>query len=203
MIEDVTTTREILRELTRIVKFTRHRLAQLIQANDWPEGHLQGKLPGQFAETLEHIGEVREGFILSQRTTPQTTLSDIQGLVEDILLDWKWVQELNLTVNHGAEVETLDQQLVVYNHALVTMAVMPRLPANAVTFPQRHPSYRDVSPPTLPNETLARIEEIERIIYQAEVGPLKQMAYAPFRRTYAFFEASQWLVDHYLASLLD
>ena len=201
-IEDLTATREILRDLTRIVDSTRQALAAMIRENNWPEGHLVNGRFGQFSETLAHIGEVREGFILSQRISPQTTLSEIQGLVEDILLDWKWVQELNLAFAPNDQVETLGEQLVVYNHALVAMAVLPRLPADAVTFPQRHPTYNDVTPPKLPNQTLARIEEIERIIYKAEVTKVQHLDYGSFRRTYAFFEASSWLVRKYLDPLL-
>lgn len=200
---ELTATREILRELARIVKSTRQHLATMMQAKEWPNNHLASKQTGQFAATLDHIGDVREGFILSQRMTPHMTFAELRGLVEDILLDWKWVQELNLTFAPSQEVTPLGEQLVVYNHALVALSILPRLPANAITFPQRQPSYRDVSPPAVPNEMLARIEEIERIIYQTEVGPLKNVAYGPFRRTYAFFEASNWLVDNYLASLLD
>jgi hypothetical protein len=200
---NLTATREILRDLARIVKATRQHLATMMQAKDWPHHRLAGLSAGQFTDTLNHLEGVREGFILSQRLTPHLSLAELRGLVEDILLDWKWVQELNLTLAPTQEVTTLGEQLVVYNHALVALSILPRLPANAITFPQRRPSYRDVTPPAVPNETLARIEEIERIIYQTEIGPLKNVAYGPFRRTYAFFEASNWLVDNYLASLLD
>ena len=41
---------------------------------------------------------------------------------------------------------------------LVALAVLPRLPSEAVTFPQPNPTYRDVSVPVSPGETLARIE---------------------------------------------
>lgn len=201
-IDDLTATREILRDLTRIVETTRQALVAMIRENNWPEGQLSNGRLGQFTETLEHIGEVREGFILSQRTSPQATLSEIQGLVEDILLDWKWVQELNLAFAPSDQVETLGEQLVVYNHALVAMAVLPRLPADAITFPQRNPTYGDLTAPKLPSETLARIEEIERIIYKAEVTTVKNLDYGSFRRTYAFFEASSWLVKKYLDTLL-
>lgn len=201
-IGDLKATREILRDLARIVETTQQALAEMIRENDWPNGQLTNSRLGQFSAALEHIGEVREGFILSQRTSPQATLSEIQGLVEDILLDWKWVQELNLAFAPSDQVETLGEQLVVYNHALVAMAVLPRLPAQAVTFPQRRPTYGDLTAPALPGETLARIEEIERIIYKAEVTKVRNLDYGSFRRTYAFFEASSWLVNKYLDPLL-
>ena len=49
---------------------------------------------------------------------------------------------------------------------------------------------------------LARIEELERVIYQVEVMPDKVPVYGSLRRTYAFFEASGWLVTRYLEPLL-
>jgi hypothetical protein len=49
---------------------------------------------------------------------------------------------------------------------------------------------------------LNRIEEIERMISQAEIWPVHDLEYAPFRRTYAFFEASSWLVNNHLTPLL-
>jgi hypothetical protein len=202
-INDLKATRERLRDLARIVQVTRQALATMIRENDWPDGQLSNGRSGQFADTLEHIGEVREGFILSQRISPQATMSELKGLVEDILLDWKWVQELNLSIAPSSQLEPLGEQLVVYNHALVAMSVLPRLPSNVVTFPQRSPTYIDLTAPTVPNEVLARIEEIERIIYQAEISPARRLDYGSFRRTYAFFEASHWLDSNYLKSLLD
>ena len=55
----------------------------------------------------------------------------------------------------------------------------------------------------LPGDLLARIEEIKQMIYEAEIRPIKTLAYGPLRRTYAFFEASSWLANKYLGPLLD
>lgn len=129
-------------------------------------------------------------------------MSELRGLVQHILTDWSWLQELNITLAPGDQIETLGQQLVVYNHALVALAVLPRLPAQAITFPQPRPTYGDVPAPVLPGEMLARIEEMEHMIYQADMKPVRALDYAPLRRTYAFFEASSWLVDSYLDPLL-
>jgi hypothetical protein len=117
-------------------------------------------------------------------------------------LDWDWLQTLNLALAPAEQIEPLKQQLVVYNHALVALATLPHLPAKAITFPQKRPSYADVTTPALPSDLLARIEEIERVIYQADTMPTKPPQYDPFRRTYAFFEASAWLVNNYLETLL-
>jgi hypothetical protein len=202
-ITNLTATREALRELTRIVKATRQTLAGMAQAVNQFSQFSQNSQPGQFAETLDHMGDIREGFIMSQRTSPHTTLSELRALVQNVLLDWQWVQELNMALVPGSQIETPGQQLVAYNHALVALAILPRLPAEAVTYPQPKPTYSDVSVPVLPEEMLARIEEIEQMIYQAEVRAIDTLAYAPFRRTYAFFEASSWLASSYLEPLLD
>jgi hypothetical protein len=201
-ITNLTATREALRELARIVRDTRQTLAGLVQAVDQSGRFSQNSQSGQFAETLEHMGNVREGFIMSQRTSPRTTLSELRALVQNVLMDWQWVQELNMALVPGKQIEMLGQQLVAYNHAFVALAILPRLPAEAVTYPQPKPTYSDVSVPVLPEEMLARIEEIEQMIYQAEMRAIDTLAHAPFRRTYAFFEASSWLANSYLESLL-
>jgi hypothetical protein len=196
---DLNATREALRELTRIVKETRQVLvAMLAEAEARSRSYRSGRL----AQTLEHLGEVREGFLLSQRTSSNVSLSELRALVQHILLDWDWLQDFNLTLTPGSQIELPDHQLVFYNHALVALAMLPRLPANAVTFPQRRPTYGDVQVPTLPGEKLARIEELEYVIYQANVRPVSTLTYDAFRRTYAFFEASTWLVGRYLEPLL-
>lgn len=201
-ITNLTATRETLRELARIVKITRRALAEIVQAVKQFDSFPQYSRFGQFAETLDHVENIREGFIISQRTSPHTTLSELRALVQHVLMDWQWVQELNMTLVPSNQVETLGPQLVAYNHALIALATLPRLPTDAVTFPQPKPTYSDVSVPVLPEDMLARIEEIEQMIYQAEVRSVDTLAYAPFRRTYAFFEASSWLVNSYLEPLL-
>ena len=201
-ITNLTATREALRELARIVKATRQTLAEMVQAVKQLGQLPQNSQPGQFSETLNHIGDVREGFIISQRTSRHSTLSELRALVQHVLLDWQWVEDLNMTLAPDRQIEPLGPQLVAYNHALVALAVLPRLPVDAVTFPQPKPNYGDVGVPAFPEEMLARIEEIERMIYQAEVRSIDTLAYGSFRRTYAFFEASSWLADSYLNTLL-
>ncbi|MEW5960933.1 MAG: hypothetical protein AB1801_24670 [Chloroflexota bacterium] len=201
-ITDLQATRQALRELARVVRATRQMLATTIQEYNRPGRKVETPRPGQLSKTLQHLADVREGFILSQRTSPQISLSELRALIQHILLDWDWLQPLNLTVVPAGQVETVDQQLVAYNHALVALAALPHLPAEAITFPQPRPTYSDLSAPALPGELLARIEELERVIYQVEVIPEKAPAYPSLRRTYAFFEASSWLVKRYLEPLL-
>ncbi len=200
-LEDLTAARESLRDLARIVRYTRQTLATAIQEQR-VAGRPFSHRPGQLSDTLQHLEEVREGFILSQRTSAQVSLSELSALVRHVLMDWAWVETLNWALSPADEVESPHPQLMFFNHALVALATLPHLPPNAVTFPQKRPSYADVPAPALPGELLARIEEIERVIYQAEAMPTKVPEYNPFRRTYAFFEASTWLVNNYLEALL-
>ncbi len=185
---NLTATREALHELARIVKITRQTLAQMMQTVEQLGWLPHNTPPGQLVEALGHVEDVREGFIFSQRASPQITLSELQALVRHVFIDWQWIQELDIILTPGSQVETLGQQLVAYNHALVALAVLPRLPAQAVTFPQPKPTYHDVDVPVLPVDLLARIEEIEQMIYQADLKPINTLAYAPLRRTYAFLK---------------
>ncbi len=200
-ITDLAATRQALRQLARIVAETRQMLAAMLESQG-PGQRPIGRQPGQLTDTLQHLEEVREGFILSQRTSPQLSPADLQVLVKHILLDWDWLGSLNLAFAPPAQIEFIGQQLIAYNHAVVALAVLPHLPAEVITFPQKNLTYADLTAPSLPAELLERIEELERVIYQAEVRPTRLPAYGPFRRTYAFFEASTWLVDQHLQALL-
>jgi hypothetical protein len=200
-LEDLAGAREALRGLARVVKTTRQTLATVIQEQRQAGRQLSYR-PGQFAETLHHMEDVREGFILSQRTSLPISTEELRVLVQHVLLDWDWLQTLNLAFSPADEIETPQPQLLYFNHALIALGALPHLPAQAVTFPQKRPTYADVTAPGLPGELLARIDEIERVIYQTEAMPTRALAYDPLRRTYAFFEASVWLVNNYLEALL-
>jgi hypothetical protein len=139
----------------------------------------------QLSDTLQHLEEVREGFIISQRTSTQVSFSELSALVRHVLMDWTWVEALNWALSPADEIESPNPQLMFFNHALVALATLPHLPPNAVTFPQKRPSYADVPAPALPGELLARIEEIERVIYQAEAMP-QSAGYDPFREPMLF-----------------
>jgi hypothetical protein len=178
---------------------THHTLAQAVHE---PTQAPTGAQQRQLSDTLEHMGEVREGFILSQRMPLPLESSGLRKLIQHILLNWQWIEDMDLSLIPADRVELVGNQIVAFQHALVALGILPRLPAQAITFPQARPTYADVSAPAAPDELLERIEEIERILYQAGSAPLVELAFDPFRRTYAFFEASSWLVNHYLPPIL-
>ena len=203
MVDNLKTTRDALRKLAGVMKSTSCTLTKRVKKSRISSHWGKDRPTGQLFDTLEHMGDVREGFILSQRTSAFASLTELRDLVHHILTDWGWLEDLDLTLGACDEIESLGQQLVAYNHAIVALGMLPHLPADAVTFPQPQPSYRDVSVPALPSELLARIEEIEHMLYQLELKPITSLEYGPFRRTYAFFEASNWLIESHLAPLLN
>ncbi len=123
--------------------------------------------------------------------------------MQHVLLDWGWLEAMGLSTVAGGQVELVGVQLIAYRHALVALGLLPRLPAQVITFPQRNPTYSDVPVPAMPSQTLERIEEIEQVLYQASLVPLNELDFDAVRRTYAFFEASAWLVNHYLPPTLN
>jgi hypothetical protein len=198
-LEDVEAAKGALRVLARIVKTTHNTLLQAIAH---PTQQPTPEQQHHFSDTLDHIGDVREGFVLSQRASPLTSRAEVKWLVQHVLLDWQWVEAMGLSLTPGNEIELVGNQLIAYQHALVALGMLPRLPAQAVTFPQPRPTYADVPVPAMPSQLLERIEEIERVLYRAGLVPADELAFEPLRRTYAFFEASLWLVDHYLPPML-
>jgi hypothetical protein len=73
------------------------------------------------------------------------------------------------------------------------LGFIPYLPDAAVGWPlsrARH-SYVDIPTPADAAERIARIEEIERVLWRLATG-VSPAADEPWRRTFAFFEAGAW-----------
>ncbi len=214
-LQDLSIVRGTLQSLSQIMIATRRILADMIKADEaqrkreqqigtfgW-QSQAEPSPSAPLSDTLEHVEEMREGFVLSQRTSTMTSLSEMRALVSHVLLKQNWWEQFDLIFIPDEQVELLDTQLVVYNHALIALSILPTLPPQAITFPQPHASYADVNVPAEPGQILERIEEIEGIIYKASFASPKDLSYPAFRRTYAFFEASDWLVNNHLKPLLN
>jgi len=91
-------TREALRNLSEIVKLTRQTLAERLQQVEQLDWLNHPEQSGQLAQALEHLADIREGFVLSQRTSPQITLSELRDLVQHVLMDWHWIDALNISL---------------------------------------------------------------------------------------------------------
>jgi hypothetical protein len=196
---DIETAKEALRALAGVIRSTHGTLGEAVHH---PARRPTAQQQRRLSDTLEHVEDVREGFVLSQRSSTRTELWELRRLVQSVLLDWGWLETMGISMKPEDQVELVGSQIIAYQHALVVLGVLPHLPARAVTFPQPRPTYADVPVPGKPSQTLERIEEIEQILYRATLAPLDELAFDAVRRTYAFFEAGAWLVDHHLLPIL-
>lgn len=158
-------------------------------------------------QARDYLSRVREGFVLSVRTSDVTSKAELSYLLERVLFDWNQLKkELGLSEGLGraharadVSIERVRDQLMAFGMAVVALGALPRLPDEEVTFPvsqRQPPTYADIPVPQTPAEVLQRIEELEEIIWQLAVSApaeLVRSRYNPLRRTYGFFESSAWL----------
>jgi len=83
--------------------------------------------------------------------------------------------------------------LVALAHARVVLAVIPRLPEEAVRLRVGLPTYADIPAPRGPAELAARLEEIEAQLWRTATGRPAPPFDPAFRRTYGFFDAADRL----------
>jgi hypothetical protein len=160
-------------------------------------------------QAREHLRTVREGFMLSVRTSQTSHYRELRYLLDRVMLDWGELSEaLGLDKGDGGQTDDPDcsqklelvrSQVLAFGMAVVALGYLPRLPAKAITFPHSYskpPTYSDIPVPNSAGEMLWRIEELEQTIWRMMEGAmpaLVQHAYGPLRRTYGFFEASALL----------
>jgi len=168
-------------------------------------------------QAREHLNEVREGFILSVRTSQVYERAEIGYLLDRVLIDWDaFSRELGLDVGDSSSVSndessqdgsgdnssTLERvrfQLLAFAMAAVALGFLPKLPSKEITFPKSYgnpPTYSDIPVPVTAGQMLSRIEEMQGPVWQRMSGDLVhliQRRYGSVRRTYGFFEASAWL----------
>src|SRR5258708_22980043 len=146
----------------------------------------------------ENLMPMREGFMLVVRMSDVALVSELQALL-DSLVDWHWLAELGLRWEGGSEIERPSGPIVLYQHALIAFAVLPRLPRSAVTYPSG--PYNDIPVPTTPGQTLNRLEELEQTIFEAASEPMSALPRGALRRTYGFFDATTWLIATHLRGI--
>ena len=160
----------------------------------------------------DYLSEVREGFVLSVRTSQVADRTELGYLLERVLTDWTALSaELGLETtrtdgvdlpDHEASVQHVRRQLLAFGMAATALGFLPRVPADRVTFPYSYnkpPTYADIAPPDSPGEMLWRIDEVEQMVWQvmsADMTELVKKRYGALRRTYGFFEASALLANH-------
>lgn len=169
---------------------TRTTLAQLFVDHD-----LDRRSYETLDLTLAHLGDVREGFILSLRATGRgAELRELAELVRATLatLDTGWLDELGLELLTDETIHLPHLQLLAFAHSYLVLGLLPRMPRQWVTFPQPR-SYADIPVPRRPGELLERIEELEAVVARIQTAETT-FSGDSLRRTYGFFEASAWLV---------
>jgi hypothetical protein len=94
-------------------------------------------------------------------------------------------RRIDLTAGHA---------LAAANHAELVFALIPRLPADLVTWPRFRlgNGYADVLAPHGVGEVLERVEEMETVLWRTAAGRDVE-ADERVRRTYAFCETACWL----------
>jgi len=179
-----------------LARATRDILAEALR---WPDTRLQSRQQRALVNTLTHLGDVREGFAVSLRTSDVESMDEMRQLVTQVLFDWESIRKaLGVDLAPQQEVHLVRMQLMAFAHSYLTMALMPRLPHHQVTFPHNRPTYADIPVPRRPAQLLERIEELERVISDVEMEPVGRIPHDPMRRTYGFFETSAWLVAYHV-----
>ncbi|GAP61930.1 hypothetical protein ARMA_0353 [Ardenticatena maritima] len=178
-------------ELGRVAEEIVHTLGELIT-----RGHLSAERKRWLSEALEQLAEAREGFIVTLRTSSVEDLLELEGLVRHVLFEWNWLaDEMGMDILPEHIIHLPRRQLLTFAHSYLTLALMPRLPSDQVTFP-RPRTYADIPSPRRPGEVLARLEEVEETLARLHIAR-NRPEHGRLRRTYGFFETSAWLVrDH-------
>ncbi|CAN5561650.1 hypothetical protein BH23CHL8_BH23CHL8_27740 [soil metagenome] len=156
-------------------------------------------------ETLPHIDDVEAGFRAKLRAS-DGNLEELRGLIlqggmglaaprngpEARAALIEAMQALsgaggprNLVAAEGADLAALE-------HAQIAMAILPFTDSEDVRFRGR-PSYADIAAPRGLAEFAARIEEVERVIWQVAAGRQGDTRGSAWRRVYAFFDAGERL----------
>jgi hypothetical protein len=187
-----------LQHLLHLGRVARETRTSLLRALARGGSKLEGGREARLEVTLDHLGQVREGFVITLRTSSVKGWTELEALLEAILVDWSWLKPLGIRWTHSSEeLEKPVSQVLSFAHASAAMGLMPRLPAREVTFPYPRRTYADIPIPASPGEMLSRIEEMESVIARGTSRPLCRMSRETVRRTYGYFETSAWLVSEH------
>ncbi len=185
---------DLFAALGRVAEDTRRLLLQALLHED---RRLTPEEQERLQSTLGHLGNVREGFIVTVRASAARSPSELRDLVQHVLVDWSWLEQLGLSWEAGpSRVELPVAQVLSFAHASVALGTLPHIPPEVISFPQPRASYADIPVPHSPGEWLERIEELETTIAQVGERPAATLARDRLRRTFGYFDASAWLVAH-------
>lgn len=163
--------------------------------------------------TLPHIEGIEAGFRARLRTS-DIDLPELRGLVARAGLHSRTprseaeqraalieaMQAIRDGGGPGEVVTAPGRELTALEHARIAMAMVPRTAPGDVHFFGGRPSYADIASPRSPGEFVARVEEVERTLWQAAAGHTARRTDPVWRRVYAFFDAGERLTAEGLAS---
>jgi len=173
----------------------------------------RGELPAGGAdylasETLPHLDHVHAGFLGSLRAeaAPEAELRHLVGQAPGLRVGPPTTPAEDLAIAAEAAIDRARMgapriiiggrepwDLVALAHARVVLAMVPRLPDDAVRFPGMRRTYVDIAPPHGPAELSARVDELERQVWLAATGHPIAATDPAVRRTYGFFDAADRL----------
>jgi hypothetical protein len=173
----------------------------------------RGELPDAGAdylatETLPHLDHVHAGFLGSLRADAASAdeLRHLVGQASAFRIGEPSTPAEALAIAAEAAIDRArlgpprlvvdDRQpwdLVALAHARVVLAVLPRLADDEVRFPGGRRTYADIAAPRGPAELAARVDEMERLVWQAATRRMMPTTDPAVRRTYGFFDAADRL----------
>ena len=156
--------------ISEVAETTTHLLALALQQSETVKPG-EGKALGDvehyvLQQARDYLSTVREGFVLSVRTSGVSHRAEFRYLLDRVLTDWDSLsQELGLDLDDSGaaeaqrpgdtaidneqsgalpphayqpEVERVRRQLLSFGMAAIALGYLPRLPSKQVTFPQSY-----------------------------------------------------------------
>ena len=198
-----------LDRLLELIRRTRELLDAVVDEGALPDGgaafiaertlpHLEGVQAGFIGSLRAESAGVDElRFLLQQvaalrvdgpRTRAEREAADAEAALEHALA------ELPGTGARPTQLPRAEPwHLVALAHARVVLAVIPRLPEEAVRFRVGRRTYADIPTPRGPAELAGRLEELEAQLWRTAIGRPAPPVDPAFRRTYGFFDAADRL----------
>lgn len=160
-------------------------------------------------DALAHVEAILDGFMLLARTgsftgeelralvrragiierprpgTPEAIVAALEAAAERQLAEAR-------EPSAKSSLRAVDgQAMLAAGHARVVFSIIPKLPPEAVVWPQPHRTYADIPVPRGEAELLVRAEELARVLWRIAAGDGRRDE--AMRRTLAFYEAGSRL----------
>jgi hypothetical protein len=149
-------------------------------------------------DALKHVEAVLEGLVLLARTG-QFSGEELRTLVRRAGIvaparpgSADAIAAEQEAIHARPALRPIDgRTMLAAGHARVVFSLIPQLPAEAVAWPRRHPTYADIPVPRSEAELMLRAEELARVVWRVAAGDERRDE--ALRRTLAFYEAGSRL----------